>query len=287
MKYITQIIMVIFIHLFIYFYLPLVSNSNQQNLYQNVNKISENIYILIFYILYLFYFLFSGLQIKHGLTDLKKVSSLMKASNLFYSITYKAYKEIPFLFELKNFIDWTFTRTSLDLWKWLKLEEIISLLFINKCFTKSEMGRRVGTKAPVYMKILMGSTTFFIVIIIIFGPLVLFSSLNPTNTPNHVVGVNVKIILSIPTDYTQKLNLTLFETSNSYIENFDNEQNYKEYLENNTNKDILDYKKSYKYDQVQKVNVIGFTEHNWDISNQFINYLNNTENTEGYDLSIK
>jgi hypothetical protein len=71
LKYIMQIIMVLFIHIFIYFYLPKTTYSNQQALNQAINRISENYYTLIFYILYLFYFLFSGLQIKFGMTDIK------------------------------------------------------------------------------------------------------------------------------------------------------------------------------------------------------------------------
>ena len=128
---------------------------------EELNKLSNNIFIFLFYLLYIFYFIFSGLQIKYGLSDLRKLSGLMKSSNLIHSVYYKVFKNIPFLYELKNFIDWTFTTTSLDLWKWLKLEEIISLLYINKCFAKGNMKRRIGTKIPVKMKILMGGSIFF------------------------------------------------------------------------------------------------------------------------------
>ena len=135
---------------------------------EKLNKLCNNIFILIFYLLYIFYFVFSGLQIKYGLSDLRKMSGLMKSSNTFHSIFYKIFKNIPFLYELKNFIDWTFTTVSLDLWKWLKLEEIISLLYINKCFTKGIMSRRIGTKITVYMKFLMGGSIFFGVLLICF-----------------------------------------------------------------------------------------------------------------------
>ena len=48
-----------------------------------------------------------------------------------------------------------------------------------------------------------GSTTFFVVILIIFAPLILFSYLNPLYLVNKVTGVNSQLILSIPTDYSQ------------------------------------------------------------------------------------
>ena len=287
MKYLTHIVDIILIHYFIYFYLPQITYSNQQTLNQAINRISENPYTMVFYILYLFYFFFSGLQIKYGMTDIKKVSSLMTRTNYLSSIIYKCYIQIPFLFELKNFIDWTFTKTSLDLWKWLKLEEIISLLYLNKCYAKAEMAQRVGEKTPVYMKILMGSTTFFVILIFIFGPLILFSFLNPLSLVNKVTGVNFKVILSLPTNYSQKLNLTLFETSNSYIDNFGSDEEYDDFFEKIGKGAILDYKKNFKYSQVQNITVIDYTETNWDISSKFIEYLKNMNETKGFVINLK
>ena len=146
MKFWLQIATVLGIHIFIFFYFPFYGVIDKT---KTLNKLSNNNFILIFYILYIFYFVFSGLQIKYGLSDLRKMSGLMKSSNLFHSTFYKIFKNIPFLYELKNFIDWTFTTTSLDLWKWLKLEEIISLFYINKCLVKWNMGRRIDTKIPI------------------------------------------------------------------------------------------------------------------------------------------
>ena len=149
------------------------------------------------------------------------------------------------------------------------------------------MDKRVGKKTPIYMKVLMGSTTFFIILIIIFGPLILFSYLNPLSLVNKVTGVNFKLILSLPTNYSQKLNLTLFETSNSYIDNFENEDEYDKFFSNIYNIAILDYKKSFKYTQVQNITVIDYTETNWDISSKFIEYLRNMNETEGFVITLK
>ena len=290
LKYVTQIILVVFIHIFVYFYLPkkgqIITNIKGANAsiksdFEKKNVVTTNIFIFIFYILYIFYFLFSGLQVKYGLTDMKKVSSLMKASNLFYNISYKIYIQIPFLYELKNFIDWTFTSTALDLWKWLKLEEIISLLFINKCFGKSNMTRRVGSIQPNYMKFILGGTSYFAVIILIFGPLILFSSLNPINIVNAVNGINLKIVLCMNVEQSSKINLTLYETSHSIIKGFDNEEDYSNYLIKQNNTDLSSFNKSYKYNQVQKVKLIGFSEHKWDISYQLRNYFKRVNYSDG------
>ena len=294
LKYILQIILVIFIHLFIYYYLPkqskLYSKPKEDNNDDSLkeNKVTTNGYIFVFYLLYIIYFLFSGLQIKYGLTDMRKVSSLMKASNLLYYAVYKIYIQIPFLFELKNFIDWTYTNTALDLWKWLKLEEVISLLFINKCLAKGNMQRRVGTITPNHTKFLMGGTTYFALIILIFGPLILFSSLNPTNIVNSVNSINLKIVLCMNINQRKNINLTLYETSNSIIQNFNSEEEYTDYLINLDNLELSNFNKSYKYTQVQKVKLMEFSEHKWDISYQLKNYISehNFNNEENYYLSL-
>ena len=294
-KFITQIILVILIHLFIYFYLPYTiktapdinENGSEEITFSNKN-INKNIYVSIFYVLYIFYFLFSGLQIKYGFTDIKKISFRIRASNLFAYISYTIYINIPFLFELKNFIDWTFTNTALDLWQWLKLEEIISLLYLNKCYVKAKMVRRVGTIIPNYLKTIIGTLTNFSIIALIFGPLILFSSLNPINVINQVSGVNLKIVLCMQVEHSAKINLTLFQTYNSIIQGFKNEQEYSNYLFNQGNNELNTFNKSYKYNQVQRVKLISFSEHNWDISNKFKRYFSpNTNYSEGeYYLSL-
>ena len=212
----------------------------------------------------------------------------MRASNFFAYMTYNIYINIPFLFELKNFIDWTFTSTALSLWQWLKLEEVISLLYLNKCYTKSKMARRVGSIIPNYSKIFFGGLTNLSIIVLIFGPLILFSSLNPINEVNQVNGVNLKIVLCMNVEQSAKINLTLFQTFNSIIQGFRNEDEYSNYLFKQDNAELNNFNKSYKFTQVQKVKLISFSEHNWDISNQFKKYFSpNTNYSKGeYYLSL-
>ena len=271
MKFGMQIATVLGIHIFIFFYLPYYGVVDTT---EELNKLSNNIFILLFYLLYIFYFLFSGLQIKYGLSDLRKMSGLMKSSNLFNSVYYKVFKNIPFLYELKNFIDWTFTTTSLDLWKWLKLEEIISLLYINKCYAKGNMKRRIGTKIPVKMKLLMGGSIFFGVLLIVFGPIFLFSSLNPTNKVRPVIGVNLKILLQIPPnddDNQQVYELTLLDTDNSQIRVFYSDSEYQKFINDEGKSELSSY--SFTYQQVQKVKIFGLSEINWDISPKLLDYF--------------
>ena len=286
LKFLLQIISVLFIHAFIFYYLPYIGNKNAA--IENIP--TKNLYILFFYLLYTFYFIFSGLQIKYGLSDLRKSSSLMKGSNIYHSIIYKSFIKIPFLFELKNFIDWTFTSTALDIWKWIKLEEINSLLYINKCLSKSYMGRRVGTKVTVLKKILLGASLFLALLGLIFGPLILFSTLNPSNIANKILGGEISLEFSIQfnqneeeekenIDYNYIYNLTLFSTKNLKIDNFNKNSydEYSKYIQNQSDlNDMKVYTDSYLYTQVQNITFQGYGEFNWEISDNFISKLNNS-----------
>ena len=61
---------------------------------------------------------------------------------------------------------------------------------------KGYYGRRLGEKIPGYIKFFSGGLFFSFMLVIVFGPLVLFSSLNPTNKPNKVLGANVELQLA-------------------------------------------------------------------------------------------
>jgi hypothetical protein len=61
------------------------------------------------------YFIFSALQIKYGLPEMRKGSFMMHDYNVFNKAVFKIYLAIPFLLELKTISDWTFTKTALDI----------------------------------------------------------------------------------------------------------------------------------------------------------------------------
>lgn len=140
-------------------------------------------------------------MLRFSMVDLRKKSALMYRDNLLYLTVYKSFKALPFLYELKLLIDWTFTSTALDLWKWLKFESIFDLLYITKCTMKGYVGRRLGEKTPKYTKFFVGGLSFFSILIIVFGPLVLFSSLNPTNKSNLVTGANIEVNMQYNISY--------------------------------------------------------------------------------------
>ena len=259
-KFSVQVFTVLLIHYFIFYYFPIQGNKNLPFVdEENNNEFLSNPFLIVFYLFYVGYFTLSGMQIKNGLPDMRKKSSLMGGSNLFFSVCYKGFKAVPFLFELKNFIDWTFTATSFDIFKWLKYEEIFALLFINKCFAKSYMGIRVGSKTKLIMKIGIGGSLVVGVLLVIFVPLVLFSTLNPSNSSNDVVSVKFRLELCVGNNDTA-LNFTLLKSNNAIFRSI-NDSEYKNYTE-------IKELRGYTQEQIQKVDIIGYSETNWDISSK-------------------
>ena len=52
------------------------------------------------------------------------------------SIVFRFYLAIPFIFELRSIIDWTFTTTALDVFQWIKLAQIQANLYVAKCVNR-------------------------------------------------------------------------------------------------------------------------------------------------------
>ncbi len=67
--------------------------------------------------------------------------------------TFEGWYEIPFLFELRTIIDWTFTPTALDVFQSIKLAQIQSDMFVAKCENKKYVEHTLGEKQPLIKKV--------------------------------------------------------------------------------------------------------------------------------------
>lgn len=63
-------------------------------------------------------------QMRIGLPEVRKGSFLMDTFNPVTGVVYRGYLAVPFIFELRTLIDWTFTSTALDAFQWMKLAQI-------------------------------------------------------------------------------------------------------------------------------------------------------------------
>jgi len=101
------------------------------------------------------------------------------------------------LLELKVVMDWTFMATTLDLFQWFKVEDIHFYLFCAKVDSNSHKAIPVGQKMSKVMKILMGWLLLILILLLIFGPMILFSGLNPTQKLNNITNASVSVGIQI------------------------------------------------------------------------------------------
>lgn len=115
----------IFMHGLLFFYLPISGNLKTTNLTycdheitqstdSGCNDFKSNWYMICFYMLSCQYFWLSALQIKYGLPEVMHTFFMMGQYNSVNKLIFNVFMQIPFIFELRVFIDWTYTKTSLD-----------------------------------------------------------------------------------------------------------------------------------------------------------------------------
>ena len=277
LKYIHQIIITLFSHIIIFFFLPFKGTynilgtpfceikKNEDNKTNECNNFQDNKYMIVFYILYLIYLLFSSLQIQKGLLDMKKKSILKEGVSSINSGIYNGYKNTPFLYEIKLAIDWTFTKTSLDFFRWAKFESVYDTIYLTMCSMKIYKTKPVGLEISIIKKITMGGIIWVSLISLLILPLIIFSNLNPINESNNVTGAKSSLKISFVKNNIYS-NYTLYENSHiEGIENMFNEDDspkiqWQLFKYNNS------YMRNFPHDQIQIIYMSNTSDHVWDIA---------------------
>jgi hypothetical protein len=132
-----------------------------------------------------------------------------------YTPVNKAVQEIfmqtPFIFELRVFIDWTFTRTALDVFQWIKLAKIQADLFKAKCLNKSYFNKPLDIPIPKWQKYLIGYSLIAVIILLFTGPMFLFSSeFSFIGSLNPISKASVKLSLQITNNEQEGSNQVIF-----------------------------------------------------------------------------
>ncbi|KAJ4842517.1 hypothetical protein Tsubulata_034651 [Turnera subulata] len=121
---------------------------------------------------------------------------------------FRMYRALPFLYELRCVLDWSCTTTSLTMYDWLKLEDIHASLFLVKCdWHLNRASHKQGEKQTKMTKFCNGICLFFVLLGVIWTPMLMYSSGNPTNIANPIKEASISI--DIKTDTGR---LRMFET---------------------------------------------------------------------------
>lgn len=102
---------------------------------------------------------------------------------------------MPFLYELRTFMDWVCTDTTMTLFDWLKMEDIFSNIFFIKCSRQMEIDLPSvrAQKKGVLVKVLMGGSAILLLIILIWAPLALFALGNTVGRSNIPYDVSLSL----------------------------------------------------------------------------------------------
>lgn len=86
-------------------------------------------------------------------------------------------------------------RPACTRYNWLKLEDVRTSLFVNECTIRFSAQRRLGERVPRYVKFLQGTLLLALLLLVIWLPLLVFSSGAPTYAAPAItsLGVNVSI----------------------------------------------------------------------------------------------
>jgi hypothetical protein len=131
---------------------------------------------------------FSAQQIYQGYPQTIGSSWLMAGYQPQRHVLYICYRAIPFVFEMKSLLDWSCTATTLKMNQWLKLEDIhheLVLARADRMDTKLKARPR-GAPFPFRLKCYTGCLMFTTLCVLLFFPLMYYSSFSPALAPNNV-----------------------------------------------------------------------------------------------------
>jgi hypothetical protein len=166
--------------------------------------IFDSPYNHVIFIIDCLYFLVSSLQIGYGYPKLTSIKFFSNNVHFVIGIVYTIILMIPFLYELRVILDWTFTSTTLYLSEWIQFEDISISLYLTACKFDYRVreGRHKGKKQPLYRKCLVGALIFIGLVLFLWMPLYSFSSWNPSNSSNPVTSASISIgITGFPNFY--------------------------------------------------------------------------------------
>lgn len=168
-KIMFQVVLVIGIHFWLFFALPFNTG--------HTLTLKEYWPPKAFYIFKCFYFLLSAHQIRSGYPRRVLGNCLTKGFGYVNWAAFKIYRAIPLVYELRLYMDWIWTETTLEFRNWSIMEDIFANLFIRKCELTIEEEYPTPRAVPIrrIAKYLTGGAFIMLILAIIWGPLLFFS----------------------------------------------------------------------------------------------------------------
>ncbi|XP_076372668.1 piezo-type mechanosensitive ion channel component-like isoform X2 [Tachypleus tridentatus] len=188
-KLFFQIVLVFIVHIWMFFILPAVTERE----FTSPNTLPPKLW----YFIKCVYLLLSAYQIRSGYPTRILGNFFCKKYNYVNFFLFKGYMLIPFLYELRSLMDWIWTDTSMNIGNWLKMEDIFTNIYLLKCIRRveAEYPTPRGAKRTSLVKYGVGGFLLFIIILIIWFPLLLFALGNTVGLPNAPYDCTVEITI--------------------------------------------------------------------------------------------
>ncbi|EAS01458.2 transmembrane protein, putative (macronuclear) [Tetrahymena thermophila SB210] len=308
LKFIQLTVFLILFSWFVFFYVPQSFQKNTISDQKVVVNYSTNGYLIAFVFIVMIYLLLSTLQLRYGYKKLKLRNTILQFKNTVAGFCAVVVRAIPFLQELKVILDWTVTKTSLTLFQWFLLEDIHYSLYVAKLDSKDVRSTKVDAPQSKLVKIFLGLLQVIVILLLIFGPMLLFSTLNPISDYNGITSGEIEV--GIQFKQLGQINYYPIFT-NSHTNNLQTVQRDCTYdpQKNVNNQDASQqecYWDEYKFrdvniiyttdsQQFQKFNFYSYSENSWDLSfpskkdieSKFEDILNNQNTSQTAQLVIK
>jgi len=159
---------------------------------------THHAYIQMFFVLKSISFTLGARQIRSGYpTEVLMNSMIFQRSDQLSYAAFRAYFAIPFMYELRVLLEYACTDSALDLFDWLKVENISRDLFsINVRNNTYRKLHPFGAPQPWWKKVFLeGGGLFLIIFSLLVVPFFVFSTSNPQVDINPVYDVHFNMSL--------------------------------------------------------------------------------------------
>jgi len=212
-KYIMHWILLIGAHIFVFWFIPITGNlklygtstcTEQEQATYGCKNFHKNVFLQIFYLILCVYFMLSALQIRYGFPIMKKPSSVLQFhDHVLALVGAQIFGALPFIVEIRCLLDFTFSKTALDIFQFWQLWQYHFEMYCAKNGNVSYTRKVLGSPTALLDKCIFGVLISVVILFLLVGPLVFFSDIGGFVAPNPVQSADIQVALVINKTLTQ------------------------------------------------------------------------------------